>query len=625
MPQPGLSAAVSRAGRAALRSADAPPSDGRLLADFVATRDHAAFAELVARHGPMVFAVCRRVTGHRQDAEDAFQAVFVVLARKAAGVSPREAVGNWLYGVAVRTAREARSVSARRRARELPTDRPPDVARAGPEPDDLGAVLHEELAELPDKFRSLLVLCDLEGRPQTEVASRLGLPVGTVYSRLAAARRLLAARLKSRGVGLSAAGLSAALAQVGRAAVPAGLSAKAVAAVVSPGHVPAAVAALSRGVVRSMFLTKLKAVAPIAVAAVALVLLAGALTAAREPQPQPANPAADAPTPNPTPREGEIVVWRQGHAMLLKPDGTKVHEWNGDDVPAPGGARISPDGRTIAILRAYETRTLNRGVNAGGAVLPGAFSRHLFRITLYPAAERLVGTDVSLPGDSVETVLWSADGSKLYAATHADDENYSHDKSLKHYVYDLATRRHSELRLPDGHHLKDVSPDGKRFLTVARWAKPGQGHCTFLVPAGGDPVAITGTNESIYDGRFSPDGKRLLLAGFRWPAAAAAQPADPTVPPPVQPQAAFEWWLMTVSVDDSEKRTELSLKEREYVNQCRWSPDGKRVVTSRQVLPELNQPPPQKEVVVTDADGRNPMTLTTATGKYLEPVFVDWR
>jgi hypothetical protein len=86
-----------------------------------------------------------------------------------------------------------------------------------------------------------------------------------------------------------------------------------------------------------------------------------------------------------------------------------------------------------------------------------------------------------------------------------------------------------------------------------------------------------------------------------------------------------ENWLMVVPVDDAKKRTELPLKEREFVNQCRWSPDGKRVVASRQVLPELNQQPPQRGVVVTDADGRNPKLITRDTGQYLEPVFVDWR
>src|SRR5262249_51054999 len=135
MPHAGLSAAVSRTRNVVLGAET--HSDGRLLTDFVATGDANVFAELVTRFGPMVFAVCRRLTGHHQDAEDAFQATFVVLARKAASIVPREAVGNWLYGVAVRTAWDARAMSAKRLAREVPVARPPEVAGHEPTPDDL--------------------------------------------------------------------------------------------------------------------------------------------------------------------------------------------------------------------------------------------------------------------------------------------------------------------------------------------------------------------------------------------------------------------------------------------------------------------------------------------------------
>src|SRR5262245_732811 len=114
----GRAGSLIRFLRTALRPTDGGPTDGRLLGQFVADHDGAAFAELVRRHGPMVFGVCRRVLGHRQDAEDAFQAAFLVLARRAAAVAPPEAVGNWLYGVACRTALGARRQAARRRAME---------------------------------------------------------------------------------------------------------------------------------------------------------------------------------------------------------------------------------------------------------------------------------------------------------------------------------------------------------------------------------------------------------------------------------------------------------------------------------------------------------------------------
>ena len=173
MHQAGLTLALART-RRVVAPITQNRSDGQLLTAFLATNDTDAFAELVVRYGPMVFAVCRRGTGHHQNAEDAFQATFVVLARKAATIVPREAVGSWLHGVAVRTAREARAMAAKRLAREVPVAHPPEAARPDPEPDDRAALIHEELAELPDKFRTLLVLCDLRGEPQTDVAARAG-------------------------------------------------------------------------------------------------------------------------------------------------------------------------------------------------------------------------------------------------------------------------------------------------------------------------------------------------------------------------------------------------------------------------------------------------------------------
>src|SRR5437588_8695290 len=132
-----------------LRQDEAALPDGALLDDFIARRDEAAFEALLRRHGPMVLGVCRRVLGNAADAEDAFQATFLVLVRKADRVRPRSAVGNWLYGVAWRTAREARRAAARRRAREarvLPRPGPPEDTAA-----DLRPVLDQELSPLPDR------------------------------------------------------------------------------------------------------------------------------------------------------------------------------------------------------------------------------------------------------------------------------------------------------------------------------------------------------------------------------------------------------------------------------------------------------------------------------------------
>src|SRR5262249_31952177 len=155
------------------------------------------FAALVRRHGPMVWGVCRRLLGH-QDAEDAFQATFLVLARKAASVVPRDMVANWTYGVASLTARKARATTAKRGAREKQVIAMPAPEESGGGETDwhhLRPLLDGEIGRLPDKYKAVIVLCDLEGKTRKEAAKHFRVPEGTVASRLAAARRMLAKRL----------------------------------------------------------------------------------------------------------------------------------------------------------------------------------------------------------------------------------------------------------------------------------------------------------------------------------------------------------------------------------------------------------------------------------------------
>ncbi len=249
--------------------------DGRLLGRFVATRDEAAFAALVRRHGPMVLGACRRVLGHEQDAEDAFQATFLVLARRAAAVR-RDVLAGWLHGVAHRVALEARAAALRRRSRERQVEEMPQPAVPPAEPQDWRPVLDRELALLRQEYRAALVLCDLEGRPRKEAARLLGVPEGTLSSRLARGRALLARRLAKCGVTLSAAAL-AELAREAQAAAPAALANETVRVglLVAAGEAAASatVAGLTREVLKAMFLGKLKAVA--ATAAVLAALGAG--------------------------------------------------------------------------------------------------------------------------------------------------------------------------------------------------------------------------------------------------------------------------------------------------------------------------------------------------------------
>jgi RNA polymerase sigma factor (sigma-70 family) len=243
-----------------------PQTDAQLLGSFVRHRDPAAFEALVRRHGPMVYGVCRRVVGHAPDADDAFQAAFVVLARRAGSVRPREKLADFLFGVAYRTALKAKAKLARRRTREKQVDAMPDVAaRPSDTWDDLQPVIDQELAALPDTLRLPVLLCDLEGRTQREAAAHLKLPPATLATRLASARRKLAERLSARGITLAGGALAAVLTANAAKAVPTALAARAsgsaLAAVgLGSGVVPANVLELSDGVLRMIATSKLKLV-----------------------------------------------------------------------------------------------------------------------------------------------------------------------------------------------------------------------------------------------------------------------------------------------------------------------------------------------------------------------------
>jgi RNA polymerase sigma factor (sigma-70 family) len=257
MPPLRLTTAITRV-RTIVLAPDPNDTDGCLLARFVRDRDDVAFRELVRRLGPMVLGVCRRVTRDAHLAEDAFQAAFLILARRAAEVVPREAVRGWVHGVAVRTARKARAMSARRTAREITGTWLPELPvlpRDEPEADLLLA-LDEEVAALPEHLRAVVLLCEIEGLGRKDAAVRLGMPEGTLSSRLAKARRVLADRLRRRGFALCAAGLGTVLAR-SASAVPPRLVSAAAAIAAGSAPVPVSVASLSHGVFRAMFLTKL--------------------------------------------------------------------------------------------------------------------------------------------------------------------------------------------------------------------------------------------------------------------------------------------------------------------------------------------------------------------------------
>jgi RNA polymerase sigma factor (sigma-70 family) len=265
-------------------------TEGQLLDRFATNRDGSAFEALVDRHGPMVLGVCRQFLRDPNDVDDAFQATFLVLVRKAGSLRRKELVGNWLYGVANRVAIRARSDSARRQARmalAADVDDHTGIGRSKPCESGPEAVLRaedrplllEEVNRLPHKYRTPIVLCYFEGLTHDEAAATLGWPVGTVKGRLSRARDLLRTRLSRRGVTVSSAALLALLPSLDlRAAVPVALTQTTInvalavaasgAAVSAASTVSLSVASLTEGVIQAMFLSQAKSLLlPVVVAA----------------------------------------------------------------------------------------------------------------------------------------------------------------------------------------------------------------------------------------------------------------------------------------------------------------------------------------------------------------------
>ena len=310
-------------------------TDGQLLERFVAGRDESAeagFAALVERHGPMVLRVCQQILGDAHDAEDAFQATFLVLARRAGSVRNRESVASRLYGIAQRVARRSQADSARRREHErrsvaMITMESSDYTDR--HPSENWPELHEEVDRLPEKYREAIVLCYLDGMTTEVAARRLGCAQGTIMSRLSRGRERLRLRLTRRGLAPAISLLTAGLSADGaKAAVPAALAhsllqaaMQTTAGTTAAGGVPATVAALTEGVLRMMMVrTRLRGIVGAAVAIGAIAAGTGMFVyrpAGARPQDAPAarteKPALSAPRkddPSRTAKEsaGELVV-----------------------------------------------------------------------------------------------------------------------------------------------------------------------------------------------------------------------------------------------------------------------------------------------------------------------------
>jgi RNA polymerase sigma factor (sigma-70 family) len=353
MPQQVLSSWVQLLRRAAARQVRDEHGDGELLARFARDGEESAFEVLVQRHGPMVWSVCRRLLARTEDVEDAFQAAFLVLLRRATSIRQGELLGNWLYGVAYRVAVRARALAARRAAREKSGLAPEPAASPDEPPGEWQPILHQELVRLPEKYRRPLVLCYLGGKTNEEAARELGWPIGTVKGRLSRARDLLRARLCRRGVSLSGAAVAATLAAARlEAALPPVLAQQALtggAGVLSPHAVT-----LSKGVLHAMFMSQCARLAR------ALVLLALVGTwagfslyhlAAADPDKAPAGasrgaePKAAPPAEVPTFADRKTSVHNLMHLALA------MHNYVDQYGEFPPAAACSKDGRPLLSWR----------------------------------------------------------------------------------------------------------------------------------------------------------------------------------------------------------------------------------------------------------------------------------
>jgi RNA polymerase sigma factor (sigma-70 family) len=432
-------------------------SDAELLRRFLVHRDEAAFTAIVRRHGAMVYYVCRGVLRNEADAEDACQAVFLVLAQKAAQVRKLGSLASWLHGVALRTSRKLLASIARRRAGEARLPPPPSSAPQDMSVREAGLLLHEELERLPARYKDPLVLCYLQGKTHDEAAAALGWTLTVFRGRLERARKQLHGRLKQRGVALTTALLTGVLIEARPSLATTFAMATARAAACGPltaasrGLISPLIAQLTQEVPRTMSFSALKFV--VALSAV-MVLTTGGYFAYHTYSAQPAAPVVAesleqnkgaAPKPQPGDMPGQILMSRYNRFARLGPNldlvgASKELENEGEFI---GQHRISPDGKSVA----FKHQT----------VMGEVLSVWKF--------------DQAWPGRVVRTrefivdFFWMPDSKQLVLSKYQGIKN-NLPADYKFQMLDVATRKFTDFKLPEDHWPTDVSADGKWFLTV---------------------------------------------------------------------------------------------------------------------------------------------------------------
>jgi RNA polymerase sigma factor (sigma-70 family) len=486
-----LSAAVLDSLRRLVPQADgAAMSDSQLLHRFAHNRDAAAFTLLVERYGRLVYGVCLRLLAHPHDAEDVFQATFLILAQKAATVRRPGSVASWLYGVACRLAHKARARRPRTRCF-------PEVPMSAPEPtlspdEELREVLDRELARLPERYRSALVLCYLEGQSHHEAASRLGCSVAALNGRLQRGRELLRRRLVQRGLALTVGALVAVLERQARAAVPVTWVRATVQAALqltageaAGSAVRASALALAREAVPGFATAKLL---------LAAVLLAvGALAvAAGLPPPERAEPAAESharlsaveggnaqPTVPVlrTDQYGDLLppgaIQRLGTGRLRRADGfqTIVFSQDGKTLVSAGANEVVNASGYAWLLQSWEAAT---GKETQRFTIPGTF------MAFSPDGSVAAGHDtpnrrIHLWDVATGTELGVLAGEVYYAVSGAgafspDRKTFAAEASGVVRIWDVATGKEGRpIKCKYPPQILMFSPDGKTLATVCEF------------------------------------------------------------------------------------------------------------------------------------------------------------